>query len=179
VHQWINERARGGKPGVVPPGGKGEARVDGVHCQRLGHAGALQRLFEVAPPVPAAAIGSGPDRSRRGGPVERVLGEFASLAKAVQGGDRKAEALIGKQSRFSANMWIRRTGWPRHLRGFDREWLDKTTRKPDPGQRQQDDGGEEDEEDEAETEARAASEEALAKVLLAVEREIWRAQRAS
>ena len=26
-------------------------------------------------------------------------------------------------------MWARRTGWPRHLRGFDREWLVTTMRR--------------------------------------------------
>ena len=50
-HGWANPRGRGGKPGVGPAGGLGEAWVDGVHCQRFGQTGALQRLFEVVPPA--------------------------------------------------------------------------------------------------------------------------------
>jgi uncharacterized C2H2 Zn-finger protein len=53
-HGWINPRKRGGKPGARPPGGLGEAWVDGVHCQRFGQTGALQRLFEVIPPAVGA-----------------------------------------------------------------------------------------------------------------------------
>jgi uncharacterized C2H2 Zn-finger protein len=53
-HGWINPRKRGGKPGARPPGGLGEAWVDGVHCQRFGQTGALQRLFEVIPPAVVA-----------------------------------------------------------------------------------------------------------------------------
>jgi uncharacterized C2H2 Zn-finger protein len=43
-HGWANPRGRGGKPGARQAGGLGEAWVDGVHCQRLGRDGALQRL---------------------------------------------------------------------------------------------------------------------------------------
>jgi hypothetical protein len=59
-HGWINPRGRGRNPEAGPAvGGLGEVWVDGVHCQRFGKDGALQRLFEVVPPV-AANQGQGP-----------------------------------------------------------------------------------------------------------------------
>jgi hypothetical protein len=90
--------------------------VDGVHYQQFGRTGALQRLFEVAAP-PAE-----PNTSQPNPEGQQVLlqQQFDTLAKAIVEGDRKAAALIGEQTRFSANMWIRRSGWPRHLRKFDR-----------------------------------------------------------
>jgi hypothetical protein len=53
-HGWANPQVRGGKPGARQAGGLGEAWVDGVHCQRFGQTGALQRLFEVIPPAVGA-----------------------------------------------------------------------------------------------------------------------------
>jgi hypothetical protein len=172
VHGWANGRGRGGRPGAGAAGGKDGVWVDGVHCQRFGQAGALQRLFEIAAPAARQSTGQAE-------PARQVLQQFEALSKAIQDGDRKAEALVGEQSRFSANKWIRRTGWARHLHGFDREWLAATTRKPDAeGGREdeKDDSGGDGDEDEG---GRAAGEEALARVLLAVGRVIWRAQRAS
>ncbi|KAL2015345.1 hypothetical protein VTK56DRAFT_5777 [Thermocarpiscus australiensis] len=194
AHGWVNPRKRGGKPGARPAGGLGEAWVDGVHCQRFGQDGALQRLFEVVPP----AAGNGQSDDRPGSTREAVRAEFEASARAIKEKDEAAAAAIGEQSRLSANMWVRRMGWPRHLRGFDREWLAATTRQPDAGKaamsggregdqdrgRDQDRGG--DEEGEASSregksiaDDEAQSEAALAMVVLAVERVIWQAQKAS
>ncbi|KAK4182084.1 hypothetical protein QBC35DRAFT_468354, partial [Podospora australis] len=109
-----------------------------------------------------------------------VLDQFTALAETVKENDRSAAAVIGEQSRFSANMWVRRTDWPRHLRGFDREWLAGMAQTPDPEKREERNYGEEEDKgkDKGKDE-RAASEEALARVLLAAELVIWRAQRAS
>ena len=63
-HGWTNPRKRGGKPGAQPAGGLGEVWVDGVHCQRFGGTGALQRLFEVVPPASAGAVDSMQGRAR-------------------------------------------------------------------------------------------------------------------
>lgn len=174
-HGWVNERARGGRPGAMAAGGQDKVWVDGVHCQRFGRTGALQRLFEVAAP-PAE-----PNTSQPNPEGQQVLlqQQFDTLAKAIVEGDRKAAALIGEQTRFSANMWIRRSGWPRHLRKFDRAWLVETTRAP--SEQVQDNSSDDDdgEPDEDETASGTASETALARTLLAVSRVIWRAQRAS
>ena len=126
-HGWTNPRKRGGKPGAQPAGGLGEVWVDGVYCRRFGQAGVLQRLFEVTTPANTAASGS------RGDTADfqvAIRAEFEVAARAIKEKDEAAAALIGDQSRLSANMWVRRTGWPRHLRGFDREWLATTIRRP-------------------------------------------------
>jgi hypothetical protein len=64
-HGWVNPRGRGGgrKPGTRPAGGLGEVWVDGVHCQRFSRNGAMQRLFEVVPPVDDVVGGSGSGKS--------------------------------------------------------------------------------------------------------------------
>ncbi|EAQ93900.1 hypothetical protein CHGG_02135 [Chaetomium globosum CBS 148.51] len=63
-HGWANPRKRGGKPGARPVGGLGEVWVDGIHCQRFGRTGALQRLFEVVPPAPTGAVDAMQGRAR-------------------------------------------------------------------------------------------------------------------
>ena len=64
AHGWINPRGRGRKLGAGPVGGLGEVWVDGIHCQRFGRTGALQRLFEVVPPASAGAVDSMQGRAR-------------------------------------------------------------------------------------------------------------------
>ena len=159
--------------------------MDGVYCQRLGQTGALQRLFEVIAPAAAPSDGhnqgegegegEGEGKGEDGGGSQAAIkATFEASARAIQEKDKAAAALVGEQSRLSANMWVRRTGWARHLRGFDREWLATTTQRPaiiTPGEEEEEDGEEEEEE--------AQSEAELATVWLAVERVIWRAQRAS
>ncbi|KAK4096675.1 hypothetical protein N658DRAFT_562300, partial [Parathielavia hyrcaniae] len=208
-HGWANPRARGGRPRARPAGGLGEAWVDGVHCQRFGQDGALQRLFEVVPPAAAGAQDRGTSGEGEGDrpSIQAVVrAEFEASAKAVEEKDEAAAALISEQSRLSANIWVRRTGWPRHLRGFDREWLAATTQRPDAeegptsggiggygddhGHRDRDrdrdqDRGDDEEEashsggEDASADDEPQSEVALAIVLLAVERVVWRAQKAS
>jgi hypothetical protein len=91
-------------------------------------------------------------------------------------GNEKAAAKIHEQSRFSGNMWLKRTGWAKHLRAFDREWLYNTTREPD---------GESDGEPDGErvngkdTEEERSGKEALEWIWLAIDRLIWQTQRAS
>jgi hypothetical protein len=173
-HGWANPRGRGGTPGARPAGGLGEAWVDGVHCQRFGRTGALQRLFEVMPPADGvrsgSGSGSGSEGGREGSGIQvAIRAKFEASAQAIKKKDKAAAALIGEQSRLSANMWVRRTGWPQHLRGFDREWLVATTRRPDPKK----EGGEEERRGpEGGVTDEAYSEAALAIALLAVERVI-------
>lgn len=81
--------------------------IDGIRCYRFGQTGVLQRLFKVAA-VFAGEPGSA-DESRADA-AELILAQFKELAKAVKEKDQKAAALIGKQARFSANMWDRQTG---------------------------------------------------------------------
>ncbi|KAJ1678409.1 hypothetical protein EV182_004106, partial [Spiromyces aspiralis] len=104
-HGWANPRKRGGKPGARPPGGLGEAWVDGVHCQRFGQDGALQRLFEVMPPAAVAAAPPhdthGEDQAKSG--REAIEAKFEALACTVKKKDEEVAALIGEQSRLSAN----------------------------------------------------------------------------
>ena len=150
----------------------------------------MQRLFEVTTPANAAASGS---RGEIADFQAAIQAEFKVAAQAIKEKDETAAALIGDQSRLSANMWVRRTGWPRHLRGFDREWLVTTMQRPvaekeeeaeegngigdgedrEDGEEVSGQGGDRDRDD------RARSEAALTVVLLAVERVIWRAQKAS
>ncbi|KAK4220398.1 hypothetical protein QBC38DRAFT_330062, partial [Podospora fimiseda] len=178
AHGWVNRRARGRNDGTVTAGGEGEAWIDGIHCQRLAHTGILQRLYEVAPP--ACTDERGGTQGGQRGPADQVLSQFKALAEAIKDSDRKAAAEIGEQSRVSANMWVRRTGWSRHLRGFDREWLASMTAQPRDRGKGEDKNYEDDEEQNKGREVeRATSEEALSRVLLAVERVIWRAQRVS
>ncbi|KAH6628947.1 hypothetical protein F5144DRAFT_594835 [Chaetomium tenue] len=184
-HGWANPRGRGGKPGAHPAGG-------------LGEAGALQRLFEVTIPANAAASGSRGEaadfqaaiRAELEAAAWAIKEEDEAAAWAIKEEDEAAAALISDQSRLSANKWLRRTGWPRHLRGFDREWLVTTTRRPAAAEKEEEveegngEGDGEDEEDgeeggDRDRDDRARSETALAIVLLAVERVIWRAQKAS
>ncbi|KAK3314425.1 hypothetical protein B0H66DRAFT_643789 [Apodospora peruviana] len=172
-HSWVNRRARGGKPGAVAAGGQDDVWVDGIHCQQFGKTGALQRLFEVTPAPSTSTVEGSVDQSQPN-PAEQIMAQFGELAKAVKDKDQNAAAVIGEQSRFSANMWVRRTGWPRHLRGFDREWLAGMAQPQDMGKGKERNYGDDEEDDEG-----AASEEALARVLLAVDRVIWRAQRVS
>ncbi|KAK4220415.1 hypothetical protein QBC38DRAFT_328223, partial [Podospora fimiseda] len=174
AHGWVNRRGRGGKPGTVVAGGEGEAWIDGIHCQRLAHTGILQRLFEVSPPACTDEPGGAHGGQR--GPADQVLSQFKALAEAIKDSDRKAAAEIGEQSRsrVSANMWVRRTGWSRHLRGFDREWLVSMTAQPRDCRKWEERNHKDDKEQDE-----ATSEEELARVLLAVERVIWRAQRVS
>ncbi|KAK4220457.1 hypothetical protein QBC38DRAFT_494337 [Podospora fimiseda] len=114
------------------------------------------------------------------GPADQVLSQFKALAEAIKDSDRKAAAEIGEQSRFSADMWLKWTGWPRHLQGFDREWLASMTAQPrDPGKGEDRNHDDDEEQDKGGGDQQATSEEALACVLLAVERVIWRAQRVS
>ncbi|KAL2192226.1 hypothetical protein P885DRAFT_5482, partial [Corynascus similis CBS 632.67] len=185
-HGWVNPRARRGRPGARPPGGLGDVWVDGVYCQRLGQTGTLQRLFEVI--APAAAPGDGHNQGEGGGSQAAIKATFEASARAIQEKDKAAAALVGEQSRLSANMWVRRTGWARHLRGFDREWLATTIQRPattiTPGEEEEEEEDEEEEEEEEwddkdKEEERAQSEAELATVWLAIERVIWRAQRAS
>jgi hypothetical protein len=75
---------------------------------RRSQTGPPQRLFEVTPPG-GGSVGTG------------------EAVEAVEASDKAAAALVGEQSRMSANMWVRRTGWPRRLRGFDCRWLAATT----------------------------------------------------
>ncbi|EAQ91765.1 predicted protein [Chaetomium globosum CBS 148.51] len=119
--RWTNPRKRGGKPGAQPVGGLGEVWVHGVYCRRFGQAGVLQRLFEVTTPANTAASGSGGDTADF---QAAIRAEFEAAARAIKEKDEAAAALIGDQSRLSANMWVR------HLRGFDREWLATTIRRP-------------------------------------------------
>ncbi|KAK4118307.1 hypothetical protein N657DRAFT_694486 [Parathielavia appendiculata] len=160
------------------------------------------RKFSSCAPSQAAggnARGQGQGESRPRGAREAAQAQFEALAQAINEKDEAAAALIGEQSRLSANMWVRRTGWPRHLQGFDCEWLAATTRRPDAekgatsggnrangdkhGHRDGDQDREQDRDrdrDDAEEEAsRGGSEAALAIVLLAMERVVWRAQKAS
>lgn len=130
-HGWVNPRGRGGKPGSGPAGGLGEAWVDGVHCQRFGQTGPLQRLFEVVPPAGQGGQG-GQGQGESGSAQKAIEAAFEASAKAIKKKDEEAVALVNEQSRLSANIWVRRTGWPRHLRGFDRGWLATTTRGPVP-----------------------------------------------
>ncbi|KAK3900669.1 hypothetical protein C8A05DRAFT_45527 [Staphylotrichum tortipilum] len=158
-HGWVNPRGRGGKPGAGPAGGLGEAWVDGVHCQRFGQTGALQRLFEVVPP--AGQGGQGGSGAGDTNSDDNSSSRTVAIRAMIEASD---------QSRLSANMWVRRTGWPRHLRGFDRTWLTTTTRRP--AAAVEEDQGEDDEGSDQEVgqEEAAGSEAALAVTLLAVER---------
>ncbi|KAK4171534.1 hypothetical protein QBC36DRAFT_199118, partial [Triangularia setosa] len=138
--------------------------------------GALQQLFEVTPTqVPTSTVQASADENQPD-PADQVLNHFKALAKTMKENERKAAAIIGEQSRFSANMWIRRTGWPRHLRGFDREWLAAIAQPRGPENPEERTRGNGEGEGEGKP---AASDDALARVLLAVERVIWRAQQAS
>jgi hypothetical protein len=62
---------------------------------------------------------------------ESTMVYFDRLRQDIQMGNEKAAAKIHEQSRFFGNMWLKRTGWAKHLRAFDREWLYNTTREPD------------------------------------------------
>ena len=175
-HGWVNLRKRGGRLGARPASGLGQAWVDGVHCQRFGQDGPLQRLFEVAPP--ADRVGAGVDGDSSGSSAWKAIeAAFEASAQAIKQKDETAAALISEQSRLSANMWVRRTGWPQHLCRFDREWLAATTQKPEPEKEGVEDRGEDRGEGEgldreAETADETYSEAALAVALLAVERVI-------
>ena len=147
----------------------------------------MQRLFEVVPPAAGDARGGAQGEGEGGGGLgsmqEAIRTEFEAAARAIKKKDEAAAALIGDQSRLSANMWVRRTGWPRHLRGFDREWLAATTQRPEPEKDEEEGNGQGDQDEDGAGGGGAAdkgrSEAALAVVLLAVERVIWRAQKAS
>ena len=113
-----------------------------------------------------------------------IRAEFEVAVRAIKEKDEAVAALIGDQSRLSANTWLRRTGWPRHLRGFDREWLATTIRRPVVEKEEVEEGNEEDGEDrengeevrgqgrDRDRDDSARSEPALAVVLLAVARVI-------
>ncbi|KAK4653972.1 hypothetical protein QC762_0060730 [Podospora pseudocomata] len=180
AHGWTNVRARGRPSAGVSPGGEGDVWVDSIHCQQFGKTGTLQRLFEVTPAQASTSTMEGSVHQSHPDSAKQILAQFNELANTVKDNDQKAAAVIGEQSRFSANMWVRRTGWPRHLQGFDREWLAGTAQPRDPEEREErnprntEDKGKDKGKDEG-----AATEKALARVLLAVERVIWRAQRAS
>ena len=106
-HGWVNPRGRGGKPGSGPAGGLGEAWVDGVHCQRFGQTGPLQRLFEVVVP-PAGqgdGDGDGDGDGNSSGAQKAIEAAFEASAKAIRKKDEEAAAFINEQSRLSANMW--------------------------------------------------------------------------
>ncbi|KAK4220455.1 hypothetical protein QBC38DRAFT_527612, partial [Podospora fimiseda] len=138
----------------------------------------LKQLFEVAPAACTDEPGGPHGGQRELG--DQVLSQFKALAEAIKDSDRKAAAEIGEQSRVSANMWLKRTGWPRHLQGFDREWLASMTAQPrDPGKGEDRNHEDDEEQNKGRVVERATSEEALSRVLLAVERVIWRAQRVS
>ncbi|KAK4242948.1 hypothetical protein C7999DRAFT_36738, partial [Corynascus novoguineensis] len=107
-HGWVNPRARGrgraGAGGVV--GGHGNVWVDGVYCQRLGQTGTLQRLFEVIAPAAAPSDGQAHGEGEDGGGGRAAIeATFEASARAIQEKDRAAAALVGEQSRLSANMW--------------------------------------------------------------------------
>ena len=80
--------------------------VDGIHCQRFGRTGTLQRLFEVTP-ANAAVRGS---RGEIADFQAAIRAEFEAAARAIKEKDEAVAALIGDQSRLSANMWVRRIG---------------------------------------------------------------------
>ncbi|KAK4242954.1 hypothetical protein C7999DRAFT_36724, partial [Corynascus novoguineensis] len=110
-HGWVNPRARGGRARARPAGGLGDVWVDGVYCQRLGQTGALQRLFEVIAPAAAPSDGHNEgggqdgDREDGGGSQAAIKATFEASARAIQEKDKAAAALVGEQSRLSANMW--------------------------------------------------------------------------
>ncbi|KAL8300987.1 hypothetical protein RB593_003818 [Gaeumannomyces tritici] len=171
-HGWVNTRGRGGKPGAEPPGGVGVAWVDGVHCQRFGQAGAMQRLFEVERPAAPAPTGDGGTADERG---DVIVASFKEAMDRKKRRRRAAAALIEEQSRQSPDQWVRRTGWSRHLRGFDRDWLAATAAPPAVAKKEEEDGKEMD----PEAREKAESEAALGVATLAMERVVWWAQRAS
>jgi hypothetical protein len=84
----------------VAPGGIDEAWMNGIHCQRFGQTGSLQRLFEV---VPTDIEETKPEME------EFTMVYFDRLRQDIQMENEKAAVKIHEQFRFFGNMWLKRT----------------------------------------------------------------------
>ncbi|KAK4031612.1 hypothetical protein C8A01DRAFT_51362 [Parachaetomium inaequale] len=114
--------------------------------------GALQRFFEVVPLPAGEGQVQGESGSESGSMEEAIRAEFEAAARAIKEKDEAAAALIGEIT---------------------------TTQRPAPEKEREEASGDVDGAGGREADDKARSEAALAVVLLAVERVIWRAQKAS
>jgi superfamily II DNA helicase RecQ len=153
-HAWANPRKRG-RP-YQGDNTDSQPWQEGVWCQKFQLGGQLARLFEVSPPSTEGtqhpADEEGDDDN-----VERALeASFRQGAAALQQAQRAAHVRVEADSnRYVWHGWLQRTQWARHLARFDRRWLLQQVQQP------------------------GEQERALGRVCWAVERVIWKAQRAS
>jgi hypothetical protein len=91
----------------------GEAWVNGVYCQRFSRTGALQRLFKMVPTSMEKITAKKVEKA--------IMPDFEKLRQKIQKRNEETAAKIHEQFRFSGNMWLKRTKWAKHLRGFNRE----------------------------------------------------------
>lgn len=159
VHGWTNTRKRGRTSGGQAAGGLGDVWVDGVRCQQMGRNGSLQRLFEVRPATKDEHEGEDKTSGNRGVIVAIMQADVSRVEQGWQAKEEK-DVAIHLQEDSSSDAWVRKTGWPRHLHGMDREWLLRTVR---PAEVRED---------------TTADERQLAYVLVAAARMIWRARKA-
>jgi superfamily II DNA helicase RecQ len=150
-HAWTNPRKRG-----RPCQGEevsSQPWREGVWCQRFQQGRELARLFEVSPPAEVGAQYAAGDE----GHMQRALeASFADGTTALQKAQQDAHAQVGADSnRYIWHEWLRRARWARHLANFNRSWLLRQARQP------------------------GEDERTLRRVCWALERVIWKAQRAS
>jgi len=151
-HGWANPRKRG----RVSSGRRiemGKLWVEGVHCQKFQSTGKLGRLFEVSVQE-GDGVGAEENEDKI---IQAALEDtFTQATAGLDQAEKNAyDKIQADTNRFEANPWLNRTGWAKHLKGLDREWLVTLIRKPEKNER------------------------ALRKLCQAVEMVIWKAQQAS
>jgi hypothetical protein len=144
-HGWVNPRQRRrGRPGNP------QRMWTTVSCQKFQGAGPLGRLFQVSGDAPVQPV-----QDMDSALVANMAATMAQVGQALREADRKPAAVQDDESRWSYTRWLNRTGWSRHLKGLDRNWLLDMVQKP------------------------TSEERALRDVCWAVEMVIWKAQQAS
>jgi len=149
-HGWKNPRKRGGRTSEEQRK-VGKPWKEGVYYQRFFRTARWHRLFEVRPYEQGrkdAQVSDNETATRR-----LVEVAFSKVQGEIREVEREAKRKIEPDTnRWVPNQWLTRTGWARHLAGFDHEWLSGLT---------------------------AAKGKRLRRVCDGVELAIWNAQRAS
>lgn len=143
-HGWINPRKRGRVPKATRSTHQ-TMWADDVCCQQFGRVGAFQRLFEVGR-VPAD---QGTDSVQ-----SSIVRAFTVAGASMKKMEKDQSAMVTPLSIRTTQSWVRRAGWGKHLKGFDRSWLASRLLKPGPKER------------------------GLKKVCLAMECMVWKAHQA-
>jgi superfamily II DNA helicase RecQ len=114
IHQWVNDRGRGGNVRKKNRQRSNEMWEEHVSCQRFFRVSQWSRYFQVA------------KQAERSEEQESIISRGTKILnlrlREIEEHERRKE-VEADSHRYVANPWLKRAGWAQHLHRFDHEQL--------------------------------------------------------